>query len=50
MYGAYLNVKINASGIKDKAFVEAYMSKADALLEKTLKKEAELLALVSEKL
>ena len=50
VYGAYLNVKINASGIKDKAFVEAYMSKADALLEKTLKKETELLALVSEKL
>lgn len=50
VYGAYLNVKINASGIKDKAFVEAYMSKADALLEKTLKKEAELLALVGEKL
>ena len=46
VYGAYLNVRINAGGLSDKAFAEDILAKASELLQKTLSKEAEILSLV----
>lgn len=44
--GAYLNVKINAGGIRDKAFVAEIMSAADDLLASTRIRETEVLQIV----
>jgi len=46
VYGAYLNVRINSGGLSNKVFAEEILSKAADLLQKTLAKEAEILALV----
>ena len=46
VYGAYLNVRINSGGLSDKVFAEKILLKAADLLQKTLAKEAEILALV----
>ena len=46
VYGAYLNVRINAGGLSDKVFVEDVLAKASQLLQQTLSKEAEILSLV----
>ncbi|WP_372947135.1 glutamate formimidoyltransferase [Mariniphaga sp.] len=48
--GAYLNVKINASGCDDKPFVEEILKKAESYLVSAKKKEAEILKLVKEKI
>jgi glutamate formiminotransferase / formiminotetrahydrofolate cyclodeaminase len=48
--GAFLNVKINASGLKDKDFVNSVMDDAAALVEKAEKMEKEILELVEKKL
>lgn len=48
--GAYLNVKINASGLKDKAFLDAILKEADEIVEKTRTKEEEILAIVTTKI
>jgi glutamate formiminotransferase / formiminotetrahydrofolate cyclodeaminase len=50
VYGAYLNVKINASGLKDKETAEKLMQEAKDLLEKTMVQEKEILAIVEGKL
>jgi glutamate formiminotransferase/formiminotetrahydrofolate cyclodeaminase len=50
VYGAYLNVRINAGGLSDKAFAEDILAKASELLQKTLSKEAEILSLVEARL
>ena len=50
VYGAYLNVRINAGGLADKAFAEAIRNKAEKLLQETLAKEAEILKLVESKI
>lgn len=50
VYGAYLNVKINAGGLKDKSLAEKYIKDATALLQKAQAEEAEILALVETKL
>ena len=50
VYGAYLNVRINASGLSDKFFAEEILSKASDLLQKTFEKEAEILALVESRI
>ncbi len=44
--GSYLNVKINSSGLKDVAFKEDMMKKADAIKADAIKMESEILALV----
>jgi glutamate formiminotransferase/formiminotetrahydrofolate cyclodeaminase len=46
--GAYLNVRINASGLEDKAFAEEIVAKAKAFVEKAIVKEKELLQRVEE--
>ncbi len=46
VYGAYLNVRINAGGLADKVFAEDILEKASQLLQKAIRKEAEILGLV----
>ena len=50
VYGAYLNVKINASGLDDKAFAEEKVRSGKELLEKSLQLEKEILAIVEGKI
>jgi glutamate formiminotransferase/formiminotetrahydrofolate cyclodeaminase len=50
VYGAYLNVRINASGLTDKVFVEDILNKAGNLLQETINKETEILKLVESKI
>jgi glutamate formiminotransferase/formiminotetrahydrofolate cyclodeaminase len=48
--GAYLNVRINASGMSDKTFLEKALAQAETLKEETLAMEAEILRIVEAKL
>ena len=48
--GAFLNVKINASGLDDKKFVETILQKGKEIEDKANRKEKEILAIVEEKL
>jgi glutamate formiminotransferase / formiminotetrahydrofolate cyclodeaminase len=48
--GAYLNVKVNASGLKDKVFVEEILGKAAEIVEQTKMMEEEILELVNRKI
>ena len=48
--GAYLNVKINASGLHDKDFVNSIISKGEALVAKTKVSEDEILEIVNGKI
>lgn len=45
IYGAYLNVKINASGLKDKQLAEQLIQEAQSILDAALEQEKEILAL-----
>jgi len=47
--GAYLNVKINASGLKDKTFTASVISQAEALMESTAIVEKEVIDIVLSK-
>lgn len=48
--GALLNVKINASGLEDKTFAEEIVSKSEAIAEKALAMENEIMKEVESKL
>jgi glutamate formiminotransferase/formiminotetrahydrofolate cyclodeaminase len=48
--GAFLNVKINASGYNDKAFVDDILAKGAAIETKALALEEEVMAIVEEKI
>ena len=48
--GAYLNVKINLVGYADSAFVEEMTSKGQALVDKAVAAEKEILAIVDQKI
>ena len=48
--GAFLNVKINASGLDDKEFVETILQKGKDIEEKANRKEKEILTVVEKKL
>jgi len=48
--GAFLNVKVNASGLKDKAFVEDVLGKGAEMVEQAKTMEAEILELVERKI
>ncbi|MFN8323396.1 MAG: glutamate formimidoyltransferase [Chitinophagales bacterium] len=50
VYGAWLNVKINASGYDDKNFVEPKLKAGNELLQKTLTLEKEVLEIVEAKI
>jgi glutamate formiminotransferase/formiminotetrahydrofolate cyclodeaminase len=45
--GAYLNVKINAAGLNDKAFAEDILKRGNELQDKTTKAESEILEIVN---
>jgi glutamate formiminotransferase/formiminotetrahydrofolate cyclodeaminase len=48
--GAFLNVKINASGYSDKAFVDDILAKGEAIEAKALALEEEVMAIVHSKI
>ena len=48
--GAYLNVKINASGLKDKAFLEKLMAEAESLVAAAKLREEKILSDVTAKI
>jgi len=48
--GAFLNVKINASGLKDKAFVDDIIAKALIIENKAIAMETEILGIVNSKI
>ncbi len=48
--GAFLNVKINAAGLKDKDFVENILSKGSEIERKAQEKETEILKIVNSKI
>ena len=50
VYGAYLNVRINAGSLSDKAYAEDILTKATALLHETKAKEAEILSLIESRI
>jgi glutamate formiminotransferase/formiminotetrahydrofolate cyclodeaminase len=50
VYGAYLNIKINASGLEDKAFAGEKVKAGKELLDKTIALEKEILMIVEGKI
>ncbi len=48
--GAFLNVKINASGLHDKAFVEKVLAAGAQIQENAINAEAEILSIVNSKI
>ncbi|MDX9905683.1 MAG: cyclodeaminase/cyclohydrolase family protein, partial [Bacteroidales bacterium] len=48
--GAYLNVKINAGGLEDKAFAEEMVKKGEEIAEKAKRLEEEVLQIVESKI
>lgn len=50
VYGAYLNVKINAASYTDKPFVTEKLNAAQSILDKAKALEAEVLAIVEQKI
>jgi glutamate formiminotransferase/formiminotetrahydrofolate cyclodeaminase len=48
--GAFLNVKINASGLQDKSFVEKVLADGNQLQSKAMAMESEILAIVNSKI
>ncbi len=50
IYGAYLNVKINASGLKDKNLSTQFIQEASDMLEKAKAEEADILRITEEKM
>ena len=48
--GAFLNVKINASGLHDKSFVEKILADGNDIQEKTMALETEILLIVNSKI
>jgi glutamate formiminotransferase/formiminotetrahydrofolate cyclodeaminase len=48
--GAFLNVKVNASGLKDKAFVEDILGKGNEIVAHAKRMEEEILELVNRKI
>ncbi len=50
VYGAYLNVKINASGLDDKAYAEEKIKAGKELLDKAMNLEKEIVGIVESKI
>jgi len=48
--GAYLNVKINASGLKDAGFLEKVLAEAEKIMADSLRQESEILEIVKQKI
>lgn len=50
VFGAFLNVKINAAGLGDKAFAEKIVKEGEAIKQKTIDLENEIMAIVESKI
>ncbi len=50
VYGAYLNVKINASGMDDKTYAAEKINAGKELLDKSVQLEKEILTIVEGKI
>ena len=50
VYGAWLNVKINASGYEDKAYVQQVLAQGETMLNEAIVKEKDILKLVDTKI
>ena len=50
VYGAWLNVKINASGYEDKAYVQQVLAQGETMLNEAIVKEKDVLKLVETKI
>jgi glutamate formiminotransferase / formiminotetrahydrofolate cyclodeaminase len=48
--GAYLNVKVNGAGFKDKVFLDEIMNQAELIIQKTKTAEDAIIALVNDKI
>jgi glutamate formiminotransferase / formiminotetrahydrofolate cyclodeaminase len=48
VHGAFLNVKINASGLKDAAFVEDVLQKGEAMINKANEREKAIMDIVNQ--
>ena len=48
--GAFLNVKINASGLKDKELAADIISRAEKMVDEANALEAEVIAIVNQKI
>ena len=48
VHGAYLNVKINAAGIKDRTIADKILAEAAEIVKLTDLKEAEIIAVVND--
>jgi len=48
--GAFLNVKINASGVSDKAWIDGILKRGQAIQDQAIAAEKEILEIVDEKL
>ena len=48
--GAFLNVKINVAGLRDREFADDMLSRGAEIVERTIAKEAELLEIVNRKI
>ena len=46
VYGAYMNVRINSAGLKDRSKSDSLLSQAEEILSYTVAKEAEIIDLV----
>ena len=48
--GAFLNVKINASGLKDKSVTQSYIDRGNEIVAKTIEMEKAILSIVESKI
>ncbi len=48
--GAFLNVKINASGLKDEVYVSKVMAEAEKIMAESIKNETDILEIVNQKI
>ncbi len=48
--GAFLNVRINASGLKDKEYVASVIKEGEKIMEESIKMEAAIIEIVNEKI
>ena len=48
--GAYFNVRINAKDIKDRKFAEEIITKAEAIYQKTIVLEHEMMQIINSKI
>ena len=48
--GAYLNVKINAAGLKDREFADGLVARGAEIERNANEQEAEIMAIVKEKI